>query len=318
MSRPIRVAVIGVGHFGQYHASKLAEAKDVDFVAAVDRHVERAAVIAARHNVKAMTDYRQLFGEVDAVSIATPPASHYSIARDFLDQGVHVLVEKPITETVEDAQSLIDLSARRGRVLQVGHIERFSTVSLRMGEMVKRPLFIQAQRVGTFKPRGEAVSVVFDLMIHDLDLILGLVRSPIEWVHAIGGPVVTSADDIANARIQFANGCVADLTVSRINFRTERKMRVFERDTCTAVDFIRRRIGVFRLQPRPNGAPAEIAHSDTAFPPADALADEIASFLSAVRGEHPPRVTGEDGRRALEAAIAIDKQLKEHRRRLNL
>ena len=186
MSRPIRAAVIGVGHFGQYHASKLAEAKGVEFVAAVDRHAERAAKIAARHNVKALTDYRELFGKVDAVSIATPPASHYAIARDFLDQGAHVLVEKPITETVEDAQSLIDLAARRGRVLQVGHIERFSTVSLRMGEMVKRPLFIQAQRVGTFKPRGEAVSVVFDLMIHDLDLILGLVRSPIEWVHAIG------------------------------------------------------------------------------------------------------------------------------------
>ena len=318
MSRPIRAAVIGVGHFGQYHANKLAEAKDVEFVAAVDRHGERAQAIAARHNVQALTDYRQLFGKVDAVSIATPPASHYAIARDFLDHGAHVLVEKPITETVEDAQSLIDLAASRGRVLQVGHIERFSRVGVRMGELVKRPLFIQAQRLGTFKPRGEAVSAVFDLMIHDLDLVLGLVRSPIEWVHAMGAPVVTPADDIANARIQFANGCVADLTVSRVNARTERKMRIFERGTLTAVDFIKRRIGVFALKPSANAAPAEIALSDTAYPPADALAEEINSFLAAVRGIHGPRVTGEDGKLALEAAIAIDRKIREQRKRLGI
>src|SRR5689334_23581773 len=156
MSRPIRAAVIGVGHFGQYRANKLAEAKDVEFVAAVDRHAERAQAIAARHNVQALTDYRQLFGKVDAVSIATPPASHYAIARDFLDHGAHVLVEKPITETVEDATALIDLAASRGRVLQAGHIERFSSVGVRMGALVKRPLFIQAQRLGSFRPRGEA------------------------------------------------------------------------------------------------------------------------------------------------------------------
>ncbi len=323
MSRPIRAAVIGVGHFGQYHASKFAEAKGVEFVAAVDRHAERAGAIAARHKVQALTDYRALFGKVDAVSIATPPASHFTIARDFLDHGAHVLVEKPITETVEDARALIDLAARRGRVLQVGHIERFSSVGVRMAELVKRPLFIQAQRLGSFRPRGEAVSVVFDLMIHDLDLMLGLVKSPIEWVHAVGAPVVTNADDIANARIQFANGCVADLSVSRVNARTERKMRIFERESLTAVDFIKRRIGVFALKPSPagsppGGAPPEIALSDTAYPPADALAEEINSFFAAVRGAHGPRVTGEDGRLALEAAIAIDRKIREQKKRLGL
>jgi predicted dehydrogenase len=317
MSRPIRAAVIGVGHFGQYHANKLAEAKGVEFVAVVDRHGERATAVASRHNVAAKTDYRELFDKVDAVSIATPPASHYAIARGFLEHGTHVLVEKPITETLEDAQSLIDLAAANGKVLQVGHIERFSTVGLRMGEMVKRPLFIQAQRVGSFRPRGEAVSVVFDLMIHDLDLVLGLVKSPIEWVHAVGGPVVTTADDIANARLQFANGCVADLTVSRVNMRTERKMRIFERQTCTTIDFIKRRIGVFALRPAVGGAP-EIALSDTAYPASDALADEINSFLSAVRGEHAPRVSGQDGKLALEAAIAIDRKIREHRKRIGV
>ncbi len=318
MSRPIRAAVIGVGHFGQYHASKLAEAKGVDFVAVVDRHGERAEAVGARHNVTAATDYRTLFGKVDAVSIATPPASHYAIARDFLEHGAHVLVEKPITESIEDAQSLIDLAAAKGKVLQVGHIERFSTVGRRMGEMVKQPLFIQAQRMGSFRPRGEAVSVVFDLMIHDLDLVLGLVKSPIEWVHAVGGPVITAADDIANARLQFANGCVADLTVSRINMRTERKMRIFEHETCTAIDFIKRRIGVFALKPAADGSAAEIALSDTAYPATDALAEEINSFLAAVRGEHAPRVSGQDGKLALEAAIAIDRKIRDHRKRLGL
>ncbi len=318
MARPIKAAVIGVGHFGQYHADKLAGAGGVEFVGVADRNADRAAAIAARHKVEAITDYRLLLGRVDAVSIATPPASHYAIARDFLEHGAHVLVEKPITETIEDADSLIRLAADRGKVLQVGHIERFSAVGRHIGETVERPLFIQAQRMGPFKPRGEPVSAVLDLMIHDLDLVLGLAGSPIEWIHAIGAPVVTAADDIANARLQFVNGCVADLSVSRVSLRCERKMRIFERDRCTSVDFLKRRIGVFRLSQTAKGGQAEIALDNTVYPQIDALAEEIASFLAAVRGAHPPRVTGEDGRRALEAALTIDRQLRDHRRRLGL
>jgi predicted dehydrogenase len=183
--------------------------------------------------------------------------------------------------------------------------------------MIERPLFIQAQRMGPFKPRGEAVSAVLDLMIHDLDLVLGFVGSPIEWIHAIGAPVVTSADDIANCRIQFANGCVADLSVSRVSLRSERKMRIFEKESCTSVDFLKRRISVFRLKAPAGGGQTEIALSDTVYPPIDALAEEISSFLEAARGTHGALVTGEDGRRALEAAIAIDRQLQDHRRRLD-
>ncbi len=318
MAQPIRAAVIGVGHFGQYHAEKMAAAEGVEFVAAVDRHADRAAAIAARHGVQAMTDYRLLLGRVDAISIATPPASHYSIAKDFLEHGVHVLVEKPITETIQEADSLIRLAADRGKVLQVGHIERFSAVGRRVREMIKRPLFIQAQRMGPFKARGEAVSAVLDLMIHDLDLVLGLVGSPIEWIHAIGAPVVTAAEDIANCRIQFVNGCVADLSVSRVSLRSERKMRIFERNSCTSVDFLKNRIGVFRLTAPAEGGRPEVSLDDTVYPQTDALAEEIASFLAAVRGTHPPRVTGEDGRRALQAALTIDRQLHDQRRRLIL
>ena len=318
MARPIRAAVIGVGHFGQYHADKLAAADGVDFIAVADRHGDRAAEIATQHGVEAITDYRQLLGRVDAVSIATPPASHYPIAKDFLEHGTHVLVEKPITQTIEEADSLIRLAVDRGKVLQVGHIERFSAVGRRIGEMVKRPLFIQAQRMGPFKPRGEAVSAVLDLMIHDLDLVISLVGSPIEWIHAIGAPVVTSADDIASSRIQFVNGCVADLSVSRVSLRAERKMRIFERDSCTSVDFLKRRISVFRLSAPAEGGRPEVRLSDTVYPQSDALSEEIASFLAAVRGGHAPVVTGEDGRRALDAALMIDRQLQDHRRRLGL
>jgi predicted dehydrogenase len=316
MPPPIRAAVIGVGHFGQYHARKLAESEGVTLVAVVDRQAGRAAEVAQRHATEALTDYREILGRVDAVSIATPPASHHAIARDFIQHDAHVLVEKPIAETIEQAQDLIRLAGEHGRVLQVGHIERFSAVGTRIGAMIKRPLFIQTFRMGTFKPRGEAVSAVLDLMIHDLDLVLSLVASPIEWIHAMGSPVVTLADDIANARIQFANGCVADLTVSRVSPRSERKMRVFEAERCTSVDFLKRRIGVFRMGSGAGGHAPQIKLDDTVYPAIDSLAEEIASFLGAVRGAHGPRVTGEDGLRALEAALGVDRHVQEHRRRM--
>jgi predicted dehydrogenase len=316
MARPIRAAVIGVGHFGQYHARKLADIAGVDFVAVVDRDPTRAAAVGVQHGVEGISDYRRLLGKVDAVSIATPPTSHFTIARDFLEHGAHVLVEKPITETLKQADQLIRLAADRGKVLQVGHIERFSAVGRRIGAMIERPLFIQAQRMGPFKPRGEAVSAVLDLMIHDLDLVLSLVGAPIEWIHALGAPVVTTADDIASSRIQFANGCVADLTVSRVSLRSERKMRIFEQNSCTSVDFLKRRISVFRRTSGAGDSQPQVTVDDTVYPERDALAEEIASFLGAVRGKHPPLVSGLDGRRALEAALMIDKQLGDHRRRL--
>jgi len=304
--------VIGVGHFGQHHAGKYASLKGSRLVAVVDRDPVRAAAIAARHRVEALSDYRPLLGRVDAVSIATPPASHFEVARDFIEHGAHVLVEKPITATVADAGTLIRLAAARGKVLQVGHIERFSAVGRPLAAMIDRPLFIQATRVGHFAPRGEAVSAVLDLMIHDLDLILSLVKSPIEWAHAVGAPVITAADDMASCRIQFENGCVADLTVSRVSLRNERKMRIFQRGSCTSVDFIKRRIGVFRHDPAaPAGTPA-VSLQESVYPKIDSLEAEITGFLAAVRGESPPLVTGEDGLRALEAALLVDHELRRH------
>jgi len=312
----LRTAVVGVGHFGQHHAGKYARLAGSQLVAVADRDPARAASVAALHGVEAVSDHRLLLGKVDAVSIATPPASHFAVARDFLEHGAHVLVEKPITETLADAGELIRLAAERGRVLQVGHIERFSAVGRQLCEIIDRPLFIQAQRVGSFKPRGEAVSAVLDLMIHDLDLILSLVNAPIEWAHAVGAPVVTSADDIASCRIQFANGCVADLTVSRISLRSERKMRIFQEDSLTSVDFLKRRIGIFHRNGSAAGGGPAITLDEKVYPQVDALEEEIASFLAAARSQVPPVVTGEDGRRALEAALLVDRQLRRHWQRL--
>jgi predicted dehydrogenase len=316
MARPLRAAVIGVGHFGQHHARKFAESPEAELIAVVDRDLDRAAAVATRHGAETLPNHAALLGRVDVVSIATPPASHHALARDFLKHGVHVLVEKPITETLEDADDLIRLAKAGGRVLQVGHIERFSAVGPHIARLVERPLFIQAQRVGLSKPRGEAVSAVLDLMIHDLDLILSLVRSPIEWVHALGAPVVTAADDIANCRLQFANGCVADLTASRIALRSERKMRIFQQNSCTSVDFLKRRISVFRRRPEGGDGTAQITVEDNVYPPVDALEEEVRAFLTAVRKGEAPVVSGEDGGRALEAALLVDRELQAHRRRV--
>jgi predicted dehydrogenase len=314
--KELRTAVIGVGHFGQHHAGKYARLEGSRLVAVVDSDPARAQMIAGQHGGEALSDHRPLLGAVDAVSIATPPTSHFEVAREFIEHGAHVLVEKPITETVADATRLIDLARDRGRILQVGHIERFSAVGAPLAKLVDRPLFIQATRIGLFAPRGEAVSAVLDLMIHDLDLIMSLVKSPIEWVHAIGAPVITTADDMVSCRIQFQSGCVADLTASRVSLRNERKMRIFQKDSCTSVDFIKRRIGVFRHDPSvPAGKPA-VSLEESVYPPVDALEAEISSFLAAARAGEPPLVSGEDGRRALEAALLVDRELRRHWQRI--
>ena len=183
--------------------------------------------------------------------------------------------------------------------------------------LVSRPLFIQASRMGHFAPRGEAVSAVLDLMIHDLDLILSLVNSEIEWVHAIGAPVITTADDMASCRIQFRSGCVADLTVSRVSLRNERKMRIFQKDSCTSVDFLKRRISIFRRGASAVDLAPAIKLEERVYPQTDALAEEIGAFLEAVRGDRRPIVTGEDGRRALEAALLVDRELRRHWQRVH-
>lgn len=309
----LKTAVVGVGYLGTFHAEKLARLPESKLVAVADSHFATAHRVARRLGVEAVSDYRQLLGKVDAVSIAVPTEYHFAVASEFLKSRVHVLLEKPIAATLEEAQALIDLAAQQQRILQIGHLERFNPAVLALENMIEQPLFIESHRLAPFKPRGIDVSVVLDLMIHDIDLILNLVNSPIRRIDASGVPVLSSAIDIVNARLQFANHCVANVTASRISLKSERKMRLFQHDAYLTIDFQNNRLGIHRkgateIYPGIQGITSE----ERGFPKEDVLATEIAAFLSAIRHGRSPLVSGEDGKRALAMAIEISRQLGQY------
>ncbi len=302
----IRTAVIGVGYLGRFHAQKYADLPEAELVAVVDVDKRQRDNVASELDVPGRDDYHGLEKEVDAVSIVVPTRFHHEVARHFLDHGVHVLLEKPVTTTVEEARELINLAAKRGALLQVGHLERFNAAYRELEKAIHDPMFIESHRLAPFKPRGTDVSVVLDLMIHDIDIIQSLVRSPLEKVDASGVGVLTSEIDIANVRLGFANGCVANVTASRVSLKSERKMRFFQRDTYVSVDFQERNLAIFRkgegeMYP---GVP-NIASTQYSMDQQDPLREEIAAFLGSVRDNTTPLVTGEDGLRALETAIRI-------------
>jgi predicted dehydrogenase len=309
--KKIRCAVIGVGYLGQFHAEKYACLPNAELVAVVDASSSRAEEVAAKvGGVRAFTDYRQLLGMVDAVSIVVPTQLHHEVARAFLDHGVHVLLEKPITTTLAEADDLVALAAERRVVLQVGHLERFNPVIMALDGVLNRPGFIESIRIAPFKPRGTDVNVVLDLMIHDIDIIQHLVGSPVKQINSIGAPVFTEEEDIANARILFENGCVANVTASRISFKSERRMRIFQPDAYINVDFQNKKVAIFRKGEGEmvSGVP-NVAMEEKVFEQSDALYAEIEAFLSSVATGRPAVVTGEDGRRALETALMINKKL---------
>lgn len=238
----LRAAVIGVGYLGNFHAQKYAAIPNVELVGVVDSDLQRATEIATALGTKPYSDYRELISQVDAVSVVVPTQFHYTVAKDFLRAGVHVLIEKPITVTVDEADELIAISQEKKVVFQVGHLERFNPVLVALDGLLAEPLFIESVRIAPFKPRGTDVNVVLDLMIHDIDIIQHIVKSPVERIDAIGAPVFTGEEDIANARIAFENGCVANVTASRISLKSERKMRIFQRDAYITLDFQNRKL----------------------------------------------------------------------------
>jgi predicted dehydrogenase len=308
--KKIRAAVIGVGYLGRFHAQKYATLADCELVAVVDADAETARRVAAEVGTRAVSDYRQLFGEVDAVSVVTPTQSHADIAAGLLRSGAHVLVEKPIAETAEQAQQLIELAARNGRVLQVGHLERFNPAILAAEPLLRAPRFIECHRLAPFRERGTEVNVVLDLMIHDIDLVQMIVGSPVASFDAIGTPVFSGEIDIANARLRFENGCVANVTASRVSLKTERKLRVFCDDSYMSLDLQQKILTVIRKRNPPAAAgelPVQI--EEQSFAQGDALLAEIQAFIRAIRGEGPVMVTGEDGQRALRTAIAISERV---------
>ncbi len=310
MSR-LRAAVIGVGYLGRFHAQKYRDHAEIELVGVVDASPERSQEIATEVGCPAFIDYRELFGQVDLVSIVVPTQHHYQVAKECLRQNIHVLLEKPITQTVAEAEELILIAAERGLVLQVGHLERFNPAVKALQGILKNPLFIESHRLAPFKPRGTDVNVVLDLMIHDIDILLSLVRHPIVNINSVGLPVLSGEVDIANARLQFANGCVANVTASRVSREAMRKIRIFQQDAYITIDYQNRSIAIFHRQPGANLIPGlpDIVMEERSFAQGDALRDEIDAFVAAVYNGTPPIVSGEDGKRALEVAMQISSRL---------
>ncbi len=303
--------MVGVGYLGRFHAQKYAQLEHCRLVGVVDSQPEAAARVAEELQAPAYQDYRALLGKVDAVSVVTPTPTHFDIARAFLENGAHVLVEKPITETTAQAERLIAAARQYGRLLQVGHLERFNPAILAAEPLLSRPRFIECHRLAPFKERGTDVNVVLDLMIHDIDLVQMIVGSPVANLDAIGTAVFSPEIDIANARLRFESGCVANVTASRVSFKTERKLRVFVDDAYLSIDLQQKILTVIRKRPGPvteGQLPAQI--EEQSFDQGDALLAEIRSFLGAIRGERRVLVSGEDGLRALRTAIEIAERVQ--------
>ena len=315
MAEQIRTAVVGAGYFGRFHANHYSKNSRAKLVAVVDADEGRARAIADEFGTEAFTDYRQILGRVDAVSVAVPTPLHFDVARDLIDAGLHVLIEKPITETVESAEALTRLAEARGRVLQVGHIERYSAAYRVIASKIERPLYLEGYRIAPWRSRGVEVDVILDLMIHDIDMIIGLVGAPVTKVDAVGTGVMGRKIDIANARISFESGCVANVTASRVSYKTERRLRVFGHNSYLNCDLGERKIFGYSLRgdPMTQGL-AAIATSTIDIPQEDSLGNEIADFLDCVATGRKPFVDGRAGAEALRVAVmineSIDAQLK--------
>jgi predicted dehydrogenase len=304
MAPKLTVAVIGVGHLGQHHARILSAMPDVDLVAVVDTRPGRAAEIATKHATAALTDHSSLLGAVDAVTIATPTASHMDIALPFIEAGAAVLVEKPMASTLAEADRLVAAADARATRLAVGHTERFNPAVAAAVPLVSSPRFIEIHRLGTFPERSLDIDVIFDLMIHDLDILLALVGSEVVSVEAVGVNVLTPRVDIANARLRFASGCIANVTASRISRDRVRKARFFQHDSYVSIDYAAQELEVYRLISRNGGRPAiQGGRVDVAGD--EPLRRELADFVDAVRERHDPAITGRDGRAALALATRV-------------
>jgi predicted dehydrogenase len=289
----LRVGVVGTGYLGKFHAEKYARMDDVDLVGIADINKSQAEKIAKKYSVKAYTSHKDILDKVDAASIVVPTPAHFKVSRDFLKHNVDVLIEKPITTTIEEADELIGLAESKGLIIQVGHLERFNPAVVALRKYVKKPVFIESHRLSTYKERAADVSVVLDLMIHDIDIISNYVKSKIKSLHAAGIDVISKHVDIANARLEFENGCVANVTASRISTRDERKIRLFQRDASVIPGMETNKL---------------------CFNKGDALDDELKSFVKAVKKREAPEVTGKVGRDALKIALSIMEQIQDTNR----
>jgi predicted dehydrogenase len=305
---PIRVGVIGVGHVGRHHARILCDMPGVRLTGILDQNRQRATDIATACGTEVVNDAAALTGMVDAVTIAVPTADHAAVARPLLEQGIPVLIEKPLARSVAEADALVELADRSGTILAVGHTERFNPAVEAARSHLHAPRFIECHRLGTFSERSLDIDVVFDLMIHDLDVVLSLVNAPVTAIDAVGVPVLTPKVDIANVRLRFGSGCIANLTASRISRDRVRKIRFFQPDSYVAIDYAAQELEVWRLVRPPAGAPV-IEGGKQPVAGEEPLRRELQDFISAVRHRRPPAVGGADGRRALDLAQQIADQM---------
>ncbi len=306
----VRIAVIGVGHLGRYHALKLAALPEADLVGVVDIDAQRATEVAKVCNTRAFTDFREVLPLVDAVSVVVPTVYHFEVAQEALNAGCHVFVEKPLASSPKEAKALVELAQSRGKILQVGHIERFNPPIKRLFSEVQDPVLIEAQRMSKFSTRCLDVDVILDLMIHDIDLVLALVRVPIKELQAAGAPVITDKTDMASVRLTFKNGTVANLTASRIAFKPVRRFRVFQKGAFLSADTLEGTFMKVAMHKNGNVLSEDFAPLVEHFDRVDPLLEELATFVQVIRNEGKPPVSGQEGFSALELAFRIKKEIE--------
>jgi len=328
----LRVAVVGVGHLGRHHARVLKSLAGVNLVGVVDLSRPRAEEVGREFGVPAFTDHREILGRVDAVTVAVPTAQHLAVARDFLERAVPTLVEKPLARTIGEAEELVGLARRNKVALQVGHVERFNPAVRAIEGKIKKPRFIEAHRLSPFKFRSTDIDVVMDLMIHDLDLILHFADSPLKRIDAVGVSLLFGVEDLANARLEFENGCVANLTASRISDKSMRKIRLFTEDQYASIDTLEKSVRLYRttrdlakalaaLPPDREPSLADLAAiprefysiEEISLPDEEPLGNELKSFVECARSGGAPEVPGEDGVRAMRAAEEVVREMRSHK-----
>lgn len=300
----IRVGVVGVGRLGGFHSKIYSKIDSVKFAGVCDCNLERSLEVGKKYHTASFSDYEELFDKVDAVSIAVPTSLHYNIAKDFLSHGIHVLIEKPITKALSEADELIEIAAEKKLILQVGHIERFNPAVLAIEPYLKKPKFIECQRLGPFHKRVKDVGVVLDLMIHDIDIVLGLIKQDVVHIEAVGLSTISDHEDVANVRLTFSDGTISDITASRITKDIVRKMRIFQEDSYVSLDYVTKDAAIFRKTDE------RVRREKIRIVKKDPLKKELKSFIDCVRMGKKPVVSGVEGRRALQVALEIVEKIK--------
>lgn len=321
--KKIKTAVVGVGHLGQHHARVYTELPTTELYCVVDTNKEKGTALAEKYNVKYFSDYtdKEILDNVDAINVVVPTINHFEVAKYFLLNDKSLLLEKPITTTVEEAKELVDIAKERKLTLQIGHIERFNSAIVSLSKLVKNPIFIECNRLGPFKHRGIDVSIVLDLMIHDIDIIFSLVNSPLKKIEAIGAKIFCPTEDIANARLYFENGCITNLTASRATIEPARKIRIFQKDAYFSLDYVKQTINIYRKKDIKQLDPSltlfdMIDIQEIKINPEEPLKAELSSFIDCIIEKKRPLVSGKEGLTALETAINICKNIDEINRKI--